>query len=108
MKKNILFLSCFLLLALSSCNLKFYAPTSAITPLFREKGETQISGHIGTGDEIDQSLQFQAASALDSHLAVYGSLYKAEGGFNDENDRNYGLGSQFELALGYFNTSNST
>ena len=89
----------------SSCSPKFYAPTTAQTPLFRQKGETQISGHIGIGDEIDRSIQFQAASAIYSHVAVFGTFYQAQKGFNIENpnDQNNGKGSQLELALGYFN-----
>jgi len=87
-----------------SCSPQFYAPTTAITPLFREKGETQLSAHIGNGNEIDQSLQIQAAWAVDSHFAVSGTLYTAEGGYNknEPNNQNYGKGSQLELAVGYF------
>jgi hypothetical protein len=88
----------------TSCSPQFYAPTTAITPLFREKGEAQLSAHIGNGNEIDQSLQIQAAFAVDSNLAVSGTLYSAEGGYNKDEpqDQNYGKGSQLELAIGYF------
>ena len=74
--------------------------------MFREKGETQISAHIGSGDDIDQNLQFQLASALNSRLSVFGSLYSAEGGFNKDaiQDESYGRGWQYELALGYYKT----
>ncbi len=94
---------------LCSCNPKFYAPTTATTPLFREKGETQFSGHIGAGDEIDRILQVQAACAIDSHLAVLGNLYTAETNY-EENDPyrvDAGKGSQIEIAVGYFKPINS-
>jgi len=87
-----------------SCSHNFYAPATAQTPLFREKGETQLSMHLGNGNEIEQSFQFQAAAAIDSNLAVYGNFYAARGGYkNNDDPNNNGKGSQFELALGYFN-----
>jgi hypothetical protein len=111
MKKNCLLLVYISFIGIStfmsSCNPKFYAPTTAVTPLFREKGETQISGHIGGGDEIDKILQLQVASAIDSHLAVFGSLYTAQTNYEHNEPTRFaqdgaGKGSQFELALGYF------
>ncbi|MFM9945650.1 MAG: hypothetical protein ACKVQB_10510 [Bacteroidia bacterium] len=92
-----------LLFLVESCSLKFYAPTTAATPLFRQKGEAQLSGSLGNGDEINQSLQGQFAYAFDSSVAVYGTLYSAKGGVEKENQTS-GKGSQFELGIGYFNT----
>lgn len=103
-KKAAIFLPflCFVIpFLISSCSSKFYAPTTAITPLLREKGETQFSGHFGAGDEIDKSLQLQAAWAFDSNLAIAANIYAAEGG-NKLGNSNYGNGSQLELAAGYF------
>lgn len=108
MKKNNLLLFYISILGIStfisSCSPKFYAPTTAITPLFREKGEAQFSGHIGTGDVIDRSLQVQAACAIDSHLAIFGTFYTAQSNYhnNEPISVNAGKGSQIELAVGYF------
>ena len=88
----------------TSCSPQFYAPTTAMTPLFREKGETQLSGHIGSGDEIDRIIQIQGACAIDSHLAILGTLYTAESSYHNNApiSVNAGKGSQVEIAMGYY------
>jgi len=60
--------------------------------------------HVGKGDELDEIFQVHAASAFDSNLAVYGTLYTARGGYKSDDPSNSGKGSQYELAFGYFNT----
>jgi hypothetical protein len=105
-----------LLILITSCSPYFYAPNTPQTPLFREKGETQISGHYG-GGKASESFQLQMAAAIDSHLAVLSSLYKGYG----EIEENYSLMvfgipfsyynkyitkmTQMEIAAGYFKTT---
>ena len=100
----IVILLAFISLLQSSCGIQVYAPTTAQTPLFREKGETMASIHLGDGNELDHSFQIQGASAIDSHMAIFGSFYTAKGGFKHSNNSNTGKGSQLEIGWGYFNT----
>jgi len=57
-----------LLLLLSSCSTALYSPNTKNAPLFREQGEAQISGYVGSA-----GIEAQGAYSISDHFALIGS-----------------------------------
>jgi len=113
-KIEILGMSLFLGL-LSSCGgIHNYAPTTAQSPLFRKKGETQLAAIGGTGITA-QSMEAQAACAITSNIAVLSSFYNSQWVKHIHDDGNgpfapdeSGSSYQYEIAGGYYKVINKT
>jgi hypothetical protein len=84
---------------LSSCTHYYYVANVQNVPLFREKNELRLSGSYGIGDE-SESAEAQVAYSVTDHFALMANFMSAKGG--DVTSKDYGKGSYFEGAIGYF------
>ena len=90
-------------MSLSSCYHVYYAPNTANTPLFSEKGEARINALYAAGGDSEfqgGELQFAYAPAKNVGFMVNGFA-----GGKSENTGDYyekGNGSYGEVAIGYF------
>jgi hypothetical protein len=89
----------FLAVLLSSCSHYYYVSNVQNVPLFKEKDEYRFSGMYGEGDE-SSSLEVQAAYSVTDKIGMTASFMSAKGG--DISNKNYGKGSYFEGAIGYY------
>lgn len=88
-----------------SCNHLYYAPSSANTPLFREKNEGMLNaGFIGT-DEAS-GVQVQSAYAVGKNVGVllnFMTMGESNNtSYNNQNVKEKGRGTYVEAAAGYF------
>ncbi len=93
--KIILFFS----ISLCSCSHYYYVANIQNVPLFREKNEYRFSGAYSGGDE-SQCIEVQAAYSLTDKVGIMTDFMSAWGG--DLSDKDYGKGTYFDAALGYY------
>ena len=86
---------------LCSCTHYYYVPNVQNVPLFKEKNEFRLSGAFGGGD-VSTSIDLQAAFSISDHIGMITNYLYAYGGDASKND--WGKGSYFEGALGYYKT----
>lgn len=98
MKKLIVTMS-FSAVLFCSCSHYYYVANVQNVPLFREKNELRLSGFYGSGDE-SISGEAQAAYSITDHIGIMADFMAASGGTVSSKD--YGKGSYFEGAVGYF------
>jgi hypothetical protein len=92
-----------LALVFSSCSHVYYAPNGQNVPLFKEKGEIQVSaGSAGSGEGGGANVM--AAYAPGQHVGVILNSYIASGS-NDDNGAD-GRGYVLEGGAGYFTPIN--
>jgi hypothetical protein len=97
--KTLMALITFSAVFLSSCSHYYYVANVQNVPLFREKNELRLSGSYGCGDE-SQSGEAQVAYSITDKLALMANFMRATGGTVSSKD--YGKGTYFEGAVGYF------
>lgn len=100
-KLTVIILFCAVLL--SSCTHYYYVANVQNVPLFRDKNEFQLSGAYGGGDQTT-CIEVQSAYSITGNVAVMANFMSAKGG--DITSNNYGKGSYFEGAVGYFKPVN--
>jgi hypothetical protein len=98
MKHTTLTASLFALL-LCSCSHYYYVAGVQNVPLLREKDEFHLSGFIGGWDE-SSCIELQSAYSVTDKVGIMADFMTAWGGDVSEND--YGKGSYFDGAVGYF------
>jgi hypothetical protein len=82
-----------------SCSHYYYVPGAQNVPLFRDKNELRLSGSYGVGLETE-GINIQAAYALTDKIGIMTDFISAKGG--NPSNHNYGKGSYFDGAVGYF------
>ena len=97
--KNTAITTLFFSVMLSSCTHYYYVPNIQNVPLFREKNEYRISGSYGFGDE-SSCAEIQAAYSVTGKIGVMADFMTAKGG--KVSDNNWGKGSYFGGAIGYY------
>ena len=84
---------------LCSCTHYYYVPNVQNVPLFKEKNEFRLSGALGAGD-VSGSIDLQTAFSISDHIGMMTNYMYAHG--EDKSNNNWGKGSYFEGAVGYF------
>jgi hypothetical protein len=92
-------LSAALVQLLFSCVPQYYSPNAHNVPLFTHSGETMVTVATGGGDEVDGSVELQAATAVTDHWALMTNFYSAWG---SEPQDGSGSGHLFEVGTGYY------
>ena len=101
-------LAVLLVCPLAACAPVYYAPNVANAPLLRDKGDIQVSGHFGGGDEVKHLVQGNLAWSFTRTLGLYASAYAGAGSYTDSSGKtNSGSGSEVEVGLGYHRMSRS-
>ncbi|HEY5122708.1 MAG TPA: hypothetical protein VIK14_03125 [Ignavibacteria bacterium] len=90
----------FLAVWLSSCTHYYYVANVQNVPLFREKNEFRLSGAYGFGD-YSNCAEVQAAYSLTKNIGIMTNFMSAKGGHVSDST-NWGKGSYFEGAIGYY------
>lgn len=110
--KRLFFIILPLTVFLKSCGPVYYIPSSATTPLFKEKGEETLTALMGIS-EFSKVLGLNGGYAITNNIGAIanfnyfdgGSAYergKISSGFENYNPRRYGV--VVEGGLGYFTT----
>lgn len=82
-----------------SCTHYYYVANVQNVPLLAEKYEFRVSGFFGGGDESN-SIEIQTAYAAGDKIGIMADFMSAWGG--DASDQDYGRGSYFDGAVGYY------
>ena len=111
MKRQIL-LTFILAQVLSGCTHYYYIPNVQNVPLFTEKNEYRFSGNIGyasrdinyVGDQQTTCIDLQAAYSLTNNIGIMMNYMWAKESYQSDEStvKDYGRGSYFEGAAGYF------
>lgn len=80
---------------LFSCTHRYYAPSGQNVPLFKEKGEVQLSGGLASSGEAGGG-NIQAAYAVGNNAGITADAYIANG----ENEDNGASGNGFNISVG--------
>jgi hypothetical protein len=98
MKKFIL-LSIFFAMLFCSCSHYYYVANVQNVPLLKEKNEFRVSGFFGGWDESN-CIELQTAYSVSDKVGIMANFMTAWGG--DVSDNDYGKGSYFDGAIGYY------
>ena len=82
-----------------SCSHYYYVANVQNVPMLREKDEFHLSGFFGGWDE-SSCIELQSAYSVTDNIGFMADFMTAWGGDVSEND--YGKGSYFDGAVGYF------
>jgi hypothetical protein len=100
-----LFLSLASVICFCSCTHVYYAPSSANTPLFREKNEGMVNAAFIGSDETS-GVQVQSAYAVGKNVGVqlnFMTMGESNNtSYNNQNVKEKGRGTYIEAAAGYF------
>ena len=91
-------------LFITGCTHYYYVPLTQNVPLFREKNEALITGSYGAGDE-STSIEIQGAYAVSGNIGIIADFMSARGGDVSSNE-DWGKGTYFDAAIGYFKPVN--
>lgn len=84
---------------LYGCSHYYYVANVQNVPLLGEKNEYRLSGTYGIGDE-SQSIEVQGAYSITDKVGMIADFMTAWGG--DVSDKDYGKGTYFDGAIGYY------
>jgi hypothetical protein len=100
-KRIILLLVLLVVVFLNGCGHYYYVTNVQNVPLFKEKNEYRITAAYGGGDVYESSsYELQGAYSVTNHIGIISNFMYAKAG--EVSERNYGKGTYFEGAIGYF------
>jgi hypothetical protein len=100
-RRIILLLVLLVVIFLNGCSHYYYVANVQNVPLFKEKNEYRITAAYGGGDVDESSFyELQGAYSVTNHIGIMSNFMYTKAG--EVSERNYGKGTYFEGAIGYF------
>lgn len=86
---------------MSSCSPKYYAPNVQNVPLLKEKGDMQFLAAKGDGEQME-SIEAHGSIAVTNHLGIIAG-YGDFKGYDEDSEEKMADAETYELGAGYYN-----